>query len=54
MFVPAGTGVMLHVGRLADEAWPIAIALVASTVLGLVAAGLTLHWLARRPRGGHQ
>jgi putative effector of murein hydrolase LrgA (UPF0299 family) len=29
--VPAGTGVMLHVGRLADEAWPIAIALVAST-----------------------
>jgi putative effector of murein hydrolase LrgA (UPF0299 family) len=45
---------MLHVGRLADEAWPIAIALVASTVLGLLAAGLTLHWLARRPRGAGQ
>lgn len=47
MFVPAGTGVMLHMGRLADEAWPIAIALVASTVLGIVAAGLTLHRLTR-------
>lgn len=47
LFVPAGTGVMLHVGRLADEAWPIAIALIASTVLGLAAAGLTLHILTR-------
>lgn len=51
LFVPAGTGVMLHVGRLADEAWPIAIALVASTVLGLAATGLTLHWLTRRRAG---
>lgn len=40
-----------HVGRLADEAWPIAIALVASTVLGLAATGLTLHWLTRRRAG---
>ena len=54
LFVPAGTGVMLHVGRLADEAWPIAIALVASTLLGLIAAGLTLHWLAHRPQGRHR
>ena len=50
LFVPAGTGVMLHVGRLADEAWPIAIALVASTVLGIVAAGLTLHRLTRHKK----
>ncbi|NML26056.1 CidA/LrgA family protein [Zoogloea dura] len=50
MFVPAGTGVMLHVGRLADEAWPIAIALVVSTVLGLAATGLTLHVLTRQGR----
>ncbi len=48
MFVPAGTGVMLHAGRLADEALPITVALVASTVLGLAAAGLTLHLLTRR------
>ena len=48
LFVPAGTGVMLHAGRLADEAWPIATALVASTLLGLAAAGLTLHLLTRK------
>jgi holin-like protein len=47
MFVPAGTGVMLHVSRLSDELWPIVVALVGSTVLGLVVTGLTLHWLTR-------
>ena len=50
LFVPAGTGVMLHAGRLADEAGPILVALVASTVLGLAATGLTLHALTRRSR----
>ena len=52
MFVPAGTGVMLHAGRLVDEAWPITIALVASTVLGLAATGLTLHFLTRDRKTG--
>jgi len=52
MFVPAGTGVMLHIGRLTDEAWPIAVALVASTVLGLAATGLTLHLLTRNRSSG--
>ncbi len=54
MFVPAGTGVMLHAGRLADEAWPITVALVASTLLGLLATGLTLHWLTRHRSGSAQ
>lgn len=48
LFVPAGTGVMLHASRLAGEVWPIAIALVASTILGLAATGLTLHYLTRK------
>lgn len=52
MFVPAGTGVMLHVSRLANEAWPIAVALIASTLLGLAATGLTLHVLTRRSATG--
>lgn len=52
LFVPAGTGVMLHAGRLVDEAWPIAIALVASTILGLAATGLTLHYLTHRRNAG--
>ncbi|WP_398307069.1 CidA/LrgA family protein [Zoogloea sp.] len=54
MFVPAGTGVMLHAGRLSDEAWPIAVALVASTLLGLLATGLTLHVLTRHRSGSPQ
>jgi holin-like protein len=54
MFVPAGTGVMLHAGRLVDEAWPIFIALIASTVLGLLATGLTLHLLTRHRAGRPQ
>lgn len=48
MFIPAGTGVMLHGSRLLDEAGPIFVALVASTVLGLAATGLTLHVLTRK------
>jgi putative effector of murein hydrolase LrgA (UPF0299 family) len=43
---------MLHIGRLTDEAWPIAVALVASTVLGLAATGLTLHLLTRNRSSG--
>ncbi|MBL8453004.1 MAG: CidA/LrgA family protein [Zoogloea sp.] len=54
MFVPAGTGVMLHAGRLADEAWPITVALVASTLLGLLATGLSLHFLTRHRAGSPQ
>lgn len=54
LFVPAGTGVLLHIDRLADEAWPIAVALVVSTLLGLAAAGLTLSWLSRRHSRGER
>lgn len=48
LFVPAGVGVMLHASRLADEGAALAVALVASTVLALAAAGLTFQWLVRR------
>ncbi len=54
MFVPAGTGVMLHAGRLMDEAWPIFVALIASTALGLLATGLTLQLLTRHRAGRPQ
>ncbi|HRE16387.1 MAG TPA: CidA/LrgA family protein [Rhodocyclaceae bacterium] len=43
LFVPAGTGVMLHLSRMADEWIPLTIALLASTVIGLlVTAGVML------------
>jgi holin-like protein len=47
LFVPAGVGVMLHFGRLADE-WPaIVTALVASTVLALVVTAALMRVLVR-------
>jgi putative effector of murein hydrolase LrgA (UPF0299 family) len=42
LFVPAGTGVMLHAHRLGDEGLAIMLALVASPLLGLTLAPLTL------------
>jgi holin-like protein len=52
LFVPAGVGVMLHVGRLADEWLPILVSLVVSTVLAIAATAWTFAWLARRQEDG--
>jgi holin-like protein len=47
LFVPAGVGVMLHFGRLADE-WPaIVAALVLSTVLAIGATAIAMRALIR-------
>lgn len=44
-FVPAGVGVMLHLALLAAE-WPALLtALVASTAIGVVVAGVVAAWL---------
>lgn len=56
LFVPAGVGVMLHLQRLGDEAWAIAIALVLSTWIGMAVAAWTMIGLMRcmgkkRPSG---
>jgi len=48
LFVPAGVGVMLHAGRLADEGVAIGIALVVSTVLALAVGGLVFQAMIRR------
>ena len=48
LFVPAGTGVMLHVAQIEAEWKPIAAAIVVSTVLAIASAALTFQWLARR------
>jgi holin-like protein len=48
LFVPAGVGVMLHFGRLADE-WPaIVVALIVSTILTIGVTGVTMRALIRR------
>jgi holin-like protein len=48
LFVPAGVGVMLHFGRLADE-WPaLVVALVLSTVLAIGVTAVVMRALLRR------
>jgi len=47
LFVPAGTGVLLHVHRLADEWLPLAVALVLSTAIGIAVTALVLKWLVK-------
>lgn len=56
LFVPAGVGIMVHAGRLADEGVAIVIALVASTAASIAAAALattwTQRWIERREAAG--
>ena len=49
LFVPAGTGVMLHLGRVADEWLPLAAALVVSTAATLAVTALTMRLLMPKP-----
>jgi holin-like protein len=51
LFVPAGVGVMMYAGQLADEWVPIVAALVVSTLLAIAAAALVFRWLARKSEG---
>jgi putative effector of murein hydrolase LrgA (UPF0299 family) len=57
LFVPAGVGITTHLGLLADQALPVAAALVGSTVLtiwvtALVTARIDTMLAARRRSGG--
>ncbi|MEQ8665364.1 MAG: CidA/LrgA family protein [Rhodospirillales bacterium] len=47
LFVPAGVGVMLHLGLLTDDWLPISVALIASTVLTIAVTGLMMARLGR-------
>lgn len=50
LFIPAGVGVMLHVGNLEDEWLAVSAALVASAVATLVVTGLVMQWLSGSSR----
>src|SRR5574337_34674 len=50
LFVPAGTGVMLHLQRLGDEWLATLVALVGSTLLGLAVSAAVFHFLAAKGR----
>jgi holin-like protein len=48
LFVPAGTGIMIHAGRLGGEAGAIIAAIVIGTALTLWATAATFVWVSRR------
>lgn len=50
LFVPAGAGVMLHLGLLEDEALPIAVALLVSTLVTIGVTGLLMQRLGREAK----
>ena len=52
LFVPAGTGVLLHVHRVAAEWLPLTVALLGSTAIGLAVTALVLRAMMPRPREG--
>lgn len=47
LFVPAGVGVMLHGQRIVTEALPIVVALLVSTVLGMIVTAIAIKWLQK-------
>jgi holin-like protein len=51
LFVPAGVGVMLHFGRVADEWRAIAAAIVGSTVLAIGVTAVVMRALVQREPG---
>ena len=51
LFVPAGVGVMAHLGRLREEWVAIVAALVLSTAITIAATALVMRALMRRQRG---
>lgn len=47
LFIPAGVGIMVHAQRVADEWLPIAVALVASTIMSIVVTAIVVKWLQK-------
>lgn len=52
-YIPAGVGVMGYVALLADDFWPIIVAIFASTFLAMIAAGFAFQLVSKlmRARG---
>jgi holin-like protein len=52
LFVPAGTGIMVHLHRVADEWLPLLLSLLVSTVATLVVTALAMKLCQRTPAAG--
>ena len=49
LFVPAGTGIMVHLHRVADEWLPLAASLLISTFAALAVTALVMKWSMPKP-----
>jgi holin-like protein len=49
LFVPAGTGIMVHLHRVADEWLPLVLSLLISTIATLVVTALVMKLCQRTP-----
>lgn len=52
LFIPAGTGVMMHFELLGKELIPLGTALVVSTVLTIIVTALMMRWLGKGQQNG--
>ncbi|GAB4363478.1 MAG: CidA/LrgA family protein [Oricola sp.] len=50
LFVPAGTGIMVHLGLLAGDGIAVSVALIVSTVATIAVTGLVMQALIARKR----
>ena len=53
LFVPAGVGVMLHFDLLGEDALPLSVALLLSTLATIAVTACVMTWLNRRTNTGH-
>ncbi|MCX6398136.1 MAG: CidA/LrgA family protein [Propionibacteriales bacterium] len=47
LFIPAGVGIVVYLGRIADDAWPLALGLWGSWLIGFVVTALVASGLLR-------
>lgn len=52
LFVPAGTGVILHFKLLGQAMLPLGVALIVSTLATIVVTALLMHWLGKDASDG--
>lgn len=48
LFVPAGTGIIVHLSLLGSDVLPISVTLIVSTLATVAITGLIMQWLSKR------
>lgn len=48
LFVPAGTGIIVHLGLLSTDVLSISLTLIVSTLATIAITGLLMQWLSKR------